>query len=578
MTSPVSNWNFADVWDVVADTFPDRLAVMQGPRRMSWSELDLRAANAASSLRTSGLKSGAKVAQYLYNCPEYIEVVYACFKASLVPVNTNYRYSESELLYLWDNCDAEAVVFHASFALRVEAIKDKLRAVRLWLWVAEEGFDCPPWATPYEDAAMSGGSSGWEPSRSGDDLLFIYTGGTTGMPKGVMWRQDDLFDVLNRTGGVRYPKDGTLDDVRATLRGPLRHPPGRLVPGPPLMHGTGLFTAMSVMACAGSILMPEGRHFDPVALLDLIAAERVTEMSIVGDAFAKPILAALDAEPARWDISSLWLIVSSGVIWSAETKQGFLRHNPRLVLVDTLGSSEAIGIARSTSTSSRVSGTAGFSLGADTVVISDDGRFVEPGSGERGMVALRGRGPIGYYKDETKTAATFRIIDGERWSVPGDYATVAADGSLQLLGRGSVCINSGGEKIFPEEVEQALVTHRGVADAVVVGVPDDRFGEMVVAVVEPAGPEAPALADLAEWSRRTLAGYKAPRRLVVVDSVGRSPSGKVDYRRLRDLALESLGLAARGESDPATPEAAPSEAAPSGAAPSGAAPSGGPAS
>jgi fatty-acyl-CoA synthase len=304
---------------------------------------------------------------------------------------------------------------------------------------------------------------------------------------------------------------------------------------------------MSVLACAGSILMPTGRHFDPVALLDLIGAERVTELSIVGDAFAKPILAALDAEPDRWDISSLWLIVSSGVIWSAETKQGLLRHNSRLVLVDTLGSSEAIGLARSTSTASQVSTTAGFSRGADTVVIADDGRLVEAGSGERGLVALRGRGPIGYYKDESKTAATFRIIDGQRWSVPGDYATVSADGSLQLLGRGSVCINSGGEKIFPEEVEQALVTHPGVADAVVVGVPDDRFGEMVVAVVEPSGTETPELSDLSEWARRSLAAYKAPRRLVIVDSVGRSPSGKVDYRRLRELAVESLSSTAPGE-------------------------------
>lgn len=545
-----SNWNFADVWEVVADSVPDRLAVAQGTRRLSWRDLDQRASAVAAEFRSSGLSPGAKVAQYLYNCPEYIESVFACFKASLVPVNTNYRYSEAELLYLWENSDTEAVVFHASFAERIETIRAQLGSIRLWLWVSEEGFDCPTWAQPYEESAGSSVTAVRGAPRSGDDLLFVYTGGTTGMPKGVMWRQDDLFAVLNRTGGVRYPSAATLDDVRATLAGPLRHPPGRLLPGPPLMHGTGLFTAMSVMACAGSVLMPAGRHFDPVALLDLVAAERVTEMSIVGDAFAKPILSALDAEPDRWDISSLWLIVSSGVIWSSETKQGLLNHNPRLVLVDTLGSSEAIGLARSTSTVSQVTTTAGFSLGADTVVISDDGRMVEPGSGERGLVALRGRGPIGYYKDEAKTAATFRIIDGERWSVPGDYATVSADGSLQLLGRGSVCINSGGEKIFPEEVEQALVTHPGVADAVVVGVPDERFGEMVVAVVEPAGTEVPRLADLAEWTRRSLAGYKAPRRLVVVDSVGRSPSGKVDYRRLRDLAVESLSRVAPGEAAP----------------------------
>jgi len=535
-----TNWNFADVWEAVAAAFPDRVAVAQGSRRVDWRNFELRASGVSETFRRAGLQPGAKVAQYLYNCPEYLESVFACFKASMVAVNTNYRYSEAELVYLWDNCDAEAVVFHASFADRVEAVRPKLPSVRSWIWVGEDGYSCPTWAEPYEKAAAISPSGAQRKPRSGDDLLFVYTGGTTGMPKGVMWRQDDLFEVLNRTAGLRYPPGATLAEVSATLAKPPRHPPGRFVPGPPLMHGTGLFTAMSVLASAGSVFMPEGRHFDVEALLDLIATERVSELSIVGDAFAKPILAALDASPKRWDISSLWLVVSSGVMWSAEVKKGLLRHNPRLKLVDTLGSSEAIGLARSTSTAADVPTTAGFSLGPDTLVIADDGSRVEPGSGRQGLLALRGRGPVGYYKDEEKTAATFKVIDGERWSVPGDYATVLADGSLQLLGRGSVCINSGGEKIFPEEVEQALVSHPTVADAVVVGVPDERFGEMVVAVVEAAGDETPDLEALAAWSRRTLAGFKAPRRLVLVDTVGRAPNGKVDYKRLKELAMRTL--------------------------------------
>ncbi len=534
-----TNWNFADVWEEVAAAFPDRVAVAQGSRRVDWRTFERRASAVSDAFRRAGLQPGSKVAQYLYNCPEYLESVFACFKASMVAVNTNYRYSEAELVYLWDNCDAEAVVFHASFAERVAAVRAQLPSVRSWIWVGEDGYSCPEWAEPYEAAAIAPSQAQPKP-RSGDDLLFVYTGGTTGMPKGVMWRQDDLFEVLNRTAGLRYPAGATLAEVSATLAKPPRHPPARFVPGPPLMHGTGLFTAMSVLASAGSVFMPEGRHFDVEVLLDLIATERVSELSIVGDAFARPILAALDSSPQRWDISSLWLVVSSGVIWSAEVKQGLLRHNPRLKLVDTLGSSEAIGLARSTSTASDVVTTAGFSLGPDTLVIADDGSRVEPGSGRRGLVALRGRGPVGYYKDPEKTAATFKVIDGERWSVPGDYATVLADGSLQLLGRGSVCINSGGEKIFPEEVEQALVSHPSVADAVVVGVPDDRFGEMVVAVVEPAGGQTPELDQLAAWSRRTLAGYKAPRRLVLVDTVGRAPNGKVDYKRLKELALRTL--------------------------------------
>ncbi|HET9076253.1 MAG TPA: AMP-binding protein [Acidimicrobiales bacterium] len=537
----MTNWNFADVWGVVAETFPDRPAVAQGDVRLTWRDFDRRAESVASALLDAGLGPQAKVAQYLYNCPAYLESVFACFKAGLVPVNTNYRYTDDELVYLWDNSDTEAIIFHGSFAERVERIRDRLPGVKVWLWLADgDHTTCPGWAVAYETVA-AGAPPAPGKNRSGDDMLFIYTGGTTGMPKGVMWRQDDLFAVLNRTGEVRYPEDGTLDDVRETLRRPSRYPAAKLLPGPPLMHGTGLFTAMSVLSSAGSVVMPLSRHLDVVALLDLIQAERITEMSLVGDAFAKPILAALDAEPDRWDISSLWLIISSGVMWSAEVKAGLLRHNPKLILADTLGSSEAVGMARSTSRAGSTSETAGFVLGDDTKVLTDDGREVTPGSGEQGRLALRGRGPMGYYKDAEKTASTFLVIDGQRWTVPGDFATIRADGSIQLLGRGSVCINTGGEKVFPEEVEEVLKRHPAVADAVVVGVPDDRFGETVTAVVEAApGGTRPDDAELIDWVKGHLAAYKAPRHVVGVDTIGRSPSGKVDYRRLRQHAIDSV--------------------------------------
>ncbi|HET6963337.1 MAG TPA: AMP-binding protein, partial [Acidimicrobiales bacterium] len=480
----MTDWNFADVWDAVAATVPDRPALHQGPVRLDWGQLERRAAAVAGTLVSAGLGHQAKVAQYLYNCPAYLESLYGCFKAGLIPVNTNYRYTDDELVYLWDNSDSEAVIFHSSFTERVERVRDRLPGVKLWLWIDDgSGGAAPDWAVPY-DRALAHEPLESPGRRSGDDMLFIYTGGTTGMPKGVMWRQDDLFSVLNRTGEVRYPEDGGLEDVRTILSRPPRHAPPRLVPGPPLMHGTGLFTAMSVMSSGGSVVMPEGHHLDVEALLDLIGEERVTEMSIVGDAFAKPILAALDAEPGRWDISSLWLIISSGVMWSAEVKEGLLRHNPKLTLVDTLGSSEAVGMARSTSRAGKTTETAGFTLGPDTKVLTEDGREVAPGSGEQGRLALRGRGPMGYYKDPDKSAATFTVIEGQRWTIPGDFATVRADGTVQLLGRGSVCINTGGEKVFPEEVEEVLKLHPSVADAVVVGVPDERFGERVTAVVE----------------------------------------------------------------------------------------------
>ena len=467
--------------------------------------------------------------------------------AGLVPVNTNYRYTDDELAYLWENSDAEVVVFHASFAARVEGVIERLPNVRNWLWVAEEGFECPSWAVPYQailegsDIASPQGHGIEQGLGRGDDMLFIYTGGTTGAPKGVMWRQDDLFAVLNRTAAVRYPEDGSLLDVRAQLQEPARRPPPRLLPGPPLMHGTGLFVAMSVLNSGGSVVMPQGRSFDPIELLDLVQSAKVTELCIVGDAFARPIASALDAEPDRWDLSSLWMIVSSGVMWSAEVKTALLKHRPELLLVDTLGSSEAIGIARSTSKGGTTTGTAQFVVGNDTKVLADDGHEILPGSDERGRLALRGRGPVGYYKDEEKSASTFVEVDGQRWTIPGDFAQVRADGSLQLLGRGSVCINTGGEKVFPEEVEEVLKLFPGVTDAVVVGVPNERFGEAVTGIVEPSSGATINPPALIEWARERLASYKVPRKIVLVDSIGRSPAGKVDYNGLRALAVSASG-------------------------------------
>jgi acyl-CoA synthetase (AMP-forming)/AMP-acid ligase II len=538
----VSDWNFADLWEVVARQQRNAPALIQGARVVSWAELDRRADAVAAALLDAGLGRQGKVAQYLYNGPEYLESLFAAMKAGGVPVNTNYRYTAAELVYLWDNADAEVVVFDADFAERVDAVRDRLPRVRLWLQVGGERV--PSWARRYEHVAAASADgpvrAPW--GRSGDDLLLIYTGGTTGLPKGVMWRQSDLFVTLNRRASLRFDPDAGPEAAAAVLAAPRRHPPTRLLPGPPLMHGTGLFTAMSVLDTGGRVVMPEGRHFEPIVLLDTVEREAVTEMSIVGDAFARPILAALDAEPDRWDLSSLWLMVSSGVMWSAEVKAGLARHLPRLVMVDSLGSSEAIDLASSRSTAGATSGTAGFTLGPATKVIDEDGVEVVPGSGERGLVALRGHGPIGYYKDAEKSAATFRRIDGERWTVPGDWATVDADGTVKLLGRGSVVVNTGGEKVFPEEVEEVLKLHPAVLDAVVVGLPDERFGEVVVAVVQPSPGVGLDAAALPGWLHGRLAGYKVPRRVVAVETIGRAPNGKVDYRRLRAEAADALGV------------------------------------
>ena len=544
MPGPTSRWNYADVWEAIADVRPDDVAQIQGRRRDTWTEWNRRADGVAAFFLQSGLGHQAKVAQYLYNCPEYLESIFAAWKVALVPVNTNYRYGDDELVYLWDNGDVEAVVFHGCFTERLERIRPRLADVHVWLWVDDGSGPCPSWAIPYEQAAgagVVGGHTHGPLGRSPDDLFLLYTGGTTGLPKGVMWRQDDLFVVFNRTARLRYPETGDIADVRAQVGG-LEKRPVTFVPCPPLMHGSGTFTSFTALSSAGCVVLLDSRSFAATELLDTIERERVTEVAIVGDAFAKPILTELDANPGRWDLSSLWLMISSGVMWAAETKEGLVHHVPKLLCVDTLGSSESVGMASSRSSGKETIGTAGFVLSPDARVISDDGRDIVAGSGEMGRIALRGRMSLGYYKDADKTARTYHVIDGERWSIPGDYATVQADGSVKLLGRGSVCINTGGEKVFPEEVEEVVKLHPGVADAVVVGLPDQRFGEMVVAIVEPLDADAPSAPDVIAHVKSRLAHYKAPREVVVVGTIGRAASGKVDYRRLKADAAAALGI------------------------------------
>jgi acyl-CoA synthetase (AMP-forming)/AMP-acid ligase II len=533
----VSAWNFADAWEVVAETLPDAPATVHAGQTRTWAELDRRADAVATWLLDHGMARGETFAQYLYSGPEYVESLFAGFKIGIPPVNTNYRYGGDELVYLWDNADTAAVVFHGTFTDRIASVLDRVPRVRQWLWVDDGSGPRPAWAADYADAAAAWKGRASPPwGRTPDDLYLLYTGGTTGTPKGVMWRQDDVFAVLNRTAPVRVPEDGGLDDLRKAL---VKPGPSH-VPCAPLMHGTGAFTSMAILSSGGSIVTLAGRHFDAVELLDTIERERVRSVAIVGDAFAKPILGALDAAPGRWDLSSLRVMTSSGVMWSTATKDGLLRHCPGLTCVDTLGSSEAIGMAASVSTTAASASTAAFQLSSTTRVVTDDGLDVAPGSGQVGMVALGGRMPLGYYKDDTKSAQTFRIIDGRRWSIPGDFATVEEDGSLRLLGRGSQCINTGGEKVYPEEVEEVIKTHPDVTDAVCIGVPDERFGEIVVALVE--SPVSVDAAAIIAHVRDRLAAYKAPKEIYSIATIGRAANGKVDYKALRAEALRLRGL------------------------------------
>ena len=539
----MSGFNLADVWEAVTRAQPDALAVVQGPRRYTWAEFNRRANGVAARLvAAEGATHQSKVAQYLTNSPEYLESLFAAFKSGLVPVNTNYRYADDELVYLWDNADALVVVFHGAFTETIERIRARVPGVKLWLWVDDGAGACPDWAERYETHATSGTdepvSGPW--GRDGDDLLMLYTGGTTGMPKGTMWRQDDVFVKLDDSGIQPYDRTQGIDGIERQRRERGSGVSG--LPACPLMHGTGLMITIGLLSTGGTaILLPDGR-FDAEVLLDTIDEEKASGLVIVGDTFCRPMVDALDKQPDRWDISSLAIVFSSGVMWSEPVKEGLLEHHPNVILVDILGSSEAIGMAKSISGRSRPAATATFELSDDALVLTDDNRVVEPGSGEIGRVALAGRVPVGYYKDPEKSARTFPVVNGVRYSVPGDYATVEADGTITLLGRGSVVINTGGEKVFPEEVEEALKTYPGIRDAVAVGVPDDRFGEAVTGVVELLPGATVDVDELRSHVKRHLASYKAPKHVVVVNSIGRAPNGKADYRAMKELATKRVGL------------------------------------
>ena len=531
-------WNFADVWETAADTVPDAVAQIHGERRDPWTAFDRHADGLAATLLSAGLGRQDKVALYLYNGPEYLESAFGSLKAGLVPVNVNYRYGSAELIYLLDDADAAAVVFDGGFTETVASIRDQLPKVRAWICAAADPAAVPSWAVPYEQAAASaGGRTRADWGRSADDLIIIYTGGTTGRPKGVMWRQHDLYRVSDV---CRDPADADLAHVRERIAASARPPVG--LPAPPLMHGTAFVFAGTILTRGGTVATLTERRLDVTELLDLVSHERVDTMCIVGDAFCRPIVDALEAEPDRWQISSLGSVTSSGMMWSPELKQRLLAFAPDAVLVDFINSTEASGMGRSITSSRRAGPQARFRLGDNAFVVDEHGHPLTE-AGAVGRIAVKGHLPMGYYKDPDKTAATFPVVDGVRCSIPGDFAQITDDGGVMLLGRGSTTINTGGEKVYPEEVEQALKTHPGVFDAVVVGVPDPRFGQAVAAAVQLVSPSAQLSEhELRDHVSTQLARYKAPRHVVFMDSVGRSPSGKADYRTVSEHVRQALGV------------------------------------
>ena len=431
------------------------------------------------------------------------------------------------------------MIFGREFSPIVAQIQPRLPLSRRWL-VAEDGSNAevPAFAEAYEALAERGDGKPLDIERSPDDLFFIYTGGTTGMPKGVMWRHDPLRRALLNPALVDcVPQnlDEHLEIVKAAGRGTIS------LPACPLMHGTGLLTAISALTSGGTVVTLENPHFDAAEMWAAVDRHRVQQIVIVGDAFAKPMQRSLDEASSKYDVSCVASIVSSGVMWSTEVKRGLLKHMPQVVLLDSFGSSEGVGFGLSIMTAAGVIETAKFQIGDNVKVLTAEGREIAPGSGEVGLIARGDPLPEGYYKDRAKTESVFKTFGGVRYSIPGDFCTVEADGTITLIGRGSGCINTAGEKVFPEEVEEVLKRHPDIEDALVVGVPDERWGQSVTGVVELRSGAAFDETSLRDHVRTHLAGYKTPKRLIAVAKMFRAPNGKADYKSARDHALEQLG-------------------------------------
>lgn len=537
--------HFATVWETIADLIADRKALICGAQERTWREYDERAARIAGLLHQHGVGVDSKVGIYLHNSNEYLEAQYGIFKLRGSPINVNYRYKAEELVYLLDNADAEAVFFQGCYAARIWEIRRQLPKVKLFVQVDDGTEALIDDAIDFE-RGIRAATPMPRIDRDGQDIYMLYTGGTTGMPKGVMYHHQQFISVMMGSVGalgVKVPEDAA--DIPAVVAALAAENAFTVsLAACPLMHGTGMWLGSMVpLLTGGTVVTIPKLGLDPHLIWSEVERNRCTSVTIVGDAFARPMLDALNDARQRgnpYDISSVESIVSSGVMWSAEVKRGLLEHGD-MRLVDAMGSTEG-GMGSSVATREQGAETARFQINPGVKVFADDGQEVAPGSGVMGKLATSGGlVPIGYYKDPEKSAATFKEIDGVRYSFPGDYATVEADGAITLLGRGSNCINTAGEKVYPEEVEEAVKRHPAIYDCLVVGVPDDRFGQRVVAVASRQGREPLAEQGLIDFTREHLAGYKLPKQVLFVDTVRRAPNGKADYGWARREAESALG-------------------------------------
>ena len=538
----MSTYNLADLFEQVVDKVPNWEALVTEDVRLTYAELDARANQLAHFLRGRGVKAGDHVGLHLKNDNEYIEGMLAAFKLSAVPININYNYVEGELSYVYTDADLVALLVHRSYVERAAAVAGDVPTLNTRI-VVDDGspLDTPAGWFEYEGSLAQSSAERGFGSRSSQDLYIIYTGGTTGMPKGVMWRHEDIF--FASLGG------GDFDRTRGPITSPEqlseRIPEFQMATlgAPPFMHAAAQWTALSQMYAGGKLVIPAHGAFDVSAILGACVKENVVALTLVGDAMATPIADALQANPGVWDLSGLFVIASGGAVLSPAIKARLLDLLPGKMIVDGLGSSETGIMGNKTSGMGEdESSEPRFTVGEFVQVLDDELQPIAPGSGVVGKLARGGHVPLGYYNAPEKSAGTFVEVDGKRWSLPGDLATVEADNTILLLGRGSTSINSGGEKIFPEEVESALKAHPQVYDAVVVGVPDERWGQAVTALCQFREGQAVPYDELKDFFRTQIASYKIPRQIVRCEQIKRSPAGKADYPWAKSFALEALGL------------------------------------
>ena len=539
--------NLANLFEIAVDAYPDREYLVANGKRRTYAEMEARANQLAHHLAAQGIGPGDHVGIYAYNSVEWVETLWAVFKLRAVWINVNYRYVKDELHYLLTNADLTALVHQREFSPLVGSLLPHLPDLRHVI-VIEDGTDVPypsPDAISYEDALAGQSTARDFGPRSADDIYILYTGGTTGMPKGVVWRHEDVFYALG--GGTDALTNTRIEDpgrmVEQGANGAATH-----LPVAPLMHGATQWAVMGRSFVGSKIVLMA--KFDPHEVWHLVEKEGVNSIMITGDAMGKPLIESLDDAGSTHDLSSLFAVVSSAALFSAPVKDQFFARLPTIMITDAIGSSETGNNGMSVVTPGHTAMKSGPTVQVigHSVVLDENLDPVEPGSGVIGKIARSGDIPLGYYNDPKKTAEVFITIRGTRYVMPGDFATVEADGKITLLGRGSIVINSGGEKIFPEEVESAVRSHPDVMDAIVCGAPDERWGQTVAAIIQPRVDHAPpTLESIQEHCRASIAGYKLPRRLHVVDAVERSPSGKPDY-------TWATSIVTAGEVDSSQPE------------------------